>query len=501
MEIRYERQIRHNYLILTPEPPCEESYECRMLMANKIDGLLRFRFQQTEAGIDYYYEITSRQPLIRLLEGRYIQREEVVRLVTAIAGVVDRLERYLLRENQLFLDPQYIYVEPESFQVQFCLVPGRNEDFPKALEDLLQFILKKVNHSERDCVLLVYRLFQESQRDSYGLGDLLKWLPTDEKREAQKDDYEVSLEQLPFGEEKDGLEERREFRSLRNPSYDGRLEKTGLPMGEKIPTPVRRGVGKNVWKVIGLGGCVLLAPVALWLLEGEWFLIQYGWLIGIWYAVWGAVTAGFFSAQFLRNWRRKHVGKETDFGVKSGEDVKPERGLKLGSGRCRTAWDVESMESETEYREALRAGAGQGLETELARDRKTDLGIDGIPPAAAPSVEEDHIFETRVLLRGDSPQKAEHYLISIDKTEEDIPIPYFPFIIGKQSGIVDGVLAKDTVSRIHAKIEDTGEGFQITDLNSTNGTRVRGRLLQNNETVPLERGDEIAIADSGFRFL
>ena len=89
----------------------------------------------------------------------------------------------------------------------------------------------------------------------------------------------------------------------------------------------------------------------------------------------------------------------------------------------------------------------------------------------------------------------------MDKQQEDIPIPYFPFIIGKKSGITDYTLNKDTVSRLHVKLEEIDGGYQITDLNSTNGTMVKGVMLQNNETKFLEIGDEIYIADSGFRFM
>ena len=72
MEVYYERQMRHNYLIIKQENSCEESYESQMLMANTIDGLLKFRFRQTENGVLYYYEITSKQPLTRLLDGHVL---------------------------------------------------------------------------------------------------------------------------------------------------------------------------------------------------------------------------------------------------------------------------------------------------------------------------------------------------------------------------------------------------------------------------------------------
>ena len=80
-----------------------------------------------------------------------------------------------------------------------------------------------------------------------------------------------------------------------------------------------------------------------------------------------------------------------------------------------------------------------------------------------------------------------------------IRLSYYPFIIGKQEGLCDCVIPKTTVSRLHLRIDRTEEGCQITDLNSTNGTYVNGRCLAANETVTVQPGDEIVIADLKYR--
>ena len=89
---------------------------------------------------------------------------------------------------------------------------------------------------------------------------------------------------------------------------------------------------------------------------------------------------------------------------------------------------------------------------------------------------------------------------SLEPGVPDIIISYVPFLIGKQEGLADYVLSRDTVSRLHAKIDREGEEYRITDLNSTNGTMVGGRLLETNETAPLLPGEEVYIANVGFIF-
>ena len=92
------------------------------------------------------------------------------------------------------------------------------------------------------------------------------------------------------------------------------------------------------------------------------------------------------------------------------------------------------------------------------------------------------------------------YLEPRETGMEKIHLPYFPFIIGKQEELVDYCLEEDTVSRLHLRLDQEGEEYLVTDLNSTNGTAVNGRQLEANETVPIRPGDELLISKIFYRF-
>lgn len=106
-----------------------------------------------------------------------------------------------------------------------------------------------------------------------------------------------------------------------------------------------------------------------------------------------------------------------------------------------------------------------------------------------------------VLLSENHPyQEAKYSLKSLDKSMQDIEISHFPFIIGKQERVCDYVLQSEGVSRLHLRLDkDEEEGFIVTDLNSLNGTRLEGRLLANEESCAIQRGDVLEIA--GLKYL
>ena len=188
MEISYRREIKHNYLVITPDSGTTPGYEARMLAGNEIQGLLRMHIRYQDGSSLYYYDITSRQPLSRLLDARFISRDEICQILIQIHVALMRMEEYLLGDGGILLDPGLIYMDPELFQIGLCLVPGQTGVFPEQLSRFLQYILKCVNHKDRECVVLAYGVYQESLKENYGLDDILKFIVSDnDKRELAKE--------------------------------------------------------------------------------------------------------------------------------------------------------------------------------------------------------------------------------------------------------------------------------------------------------------------------
>ena len=128
-EVEYKREMNRNYMVVRPEPGRSEKYTVRMLAGNRIPGLLPFQEKSVNGEKKYYYDITSRQPLGRILERRNIKAAELRTVFYDLLFTLRQMERYLLDENQICLEPEAIYLEPDSFRCGFCLIPGNYADF------------------------------------------------------------------------------------------------------------------------------------------------------------------------------------------------------------------------------------------------------------------------------------------------------------------------------------------------------------------------------------
>lgn len=478
MEITYKRELKHNYLIIIPEETFYDSYEIRMMASNCIDGLLKFHVKQVDNIRSYYYEITSRQPLTRLLEYQSLGAEELRCLITGIVRTLERMETYLLQEGQILLEPDYIYVEPENFTVYLCLIPGRQGIFPEEMTALLQYLLGKVNHQDKECVVMAYGLYQESLKENYGMGDLLRLIGRD-KSDDMRNEWGKEPEMKDNDWQKDAMETDGEAELIRpvsrnkkavrrEPEWKERgkkvLEnKTILQDGSKKREESlveKRALFRNIltFAVIAAGG-----PVFCWFLYGERGIKQYWPLL----VALDVLTAIFLFVRIVIPKLLEGDQKERDF-------VEREDKNRYDEEENRHEWQMVFQE-----------------EPENSHD---------IPVAGNYEVNFKNEECTTALLTEQERPLNSRCLRSTEPGIPDIIISYVPFIIGKQEGLADYVLSRDTVSRLHARIDREGEEYRITDLNSTNGTTVGGRLLEMNETAVLLPGEEVYIANIGFIF-
>lgn len=435
MKISYRREMKHNYLIIDPEEVTWRNYECKMLSGNTIHGILQFQLRQIDDEVRFYYEITSRQPLSRILENHLLRETEIRRIILGISGVLDRMEQYLLRENSVLLEQDYIYVNPEDFQIWLCLVPGLERDFPYDYGKLLEYLLGKINHQDKDSVILAYGLYQETRKENYGMEDILRLLGS-EKRAQEACEEECGT--------------RRRYDDLQQNTH------WQAETADRVKTEVPQ---KKVQQIAQQGA--------------------------------------------KRDWDVRKAAKLENEKKEIAEDANRIKRPKIWS-RIIACWKNRKHKQEKSAYNADDVVWEQLFRDDLSneQDLSDEVGVCGLETKKG---EEATVMQGRntTLLADLSSNEDSNSrkLRALDSGFEDIRIPYYPFVIGKQEHLADYYLNHETVSRLHVRIDETDNGWLIQDLNSSNGTMVAGRLLENNEAAPLHLNDEVRIADLRYQFV
>jgi hypothetical protein len=436
MQITYRREIKHNYMIIDPEEMEWEGYESRMLQNNSVEGVLPLQIRQTQDGIRFYYDITSRQPLLRLLEAQKWRAEQIRRLLIGIFGVLERMENYLLRDSRILLDPEYIYVDPENTRIWLCIVPGLMRDFPEDFGRLLEKILEYVDHQDKESVVLAYGIYQETRKTNYGIDDIMCLVREDPQSKNLVDERtKPELRQEPEEEPEVVLSNPDPYpescvpvRLMRNEIRKGKTthEKNGNEYGKK-----KKAYDKKQRSAEQKSG--LIATVCQWI-------------------------------QSLRH-------------KKNQEEM-----------MIQVPWEMMFQEEE-EPQESNPLKTREEVST-AANERNR----------YSPDRETQEEWHGTTLLTDLSCQECDRRLCAVDADEDDIRIAYYPFVIGKQESLVDYCLNRDTVSRLHVRFDRDDGRYYITDLNSSNGTMLRGNMMENNEKLEIFIGDEVLIAQYRYVF-
>lgn len=487
-------------MVLEAEESKNETYAVRMLAENKIQGLLPFHEKQMDGKKRYYYDITSKQPLSRILEYRNLSGRELERLISDLMFALRQIERFFLDEGCLDLEPEVIYVEPDSFKSYFCLVPGKSGDFAKGFCGLSQCLLDHADHRDGDAVVLAFSVFKECRKDNFGIEDIEKCLRKREERtggggdetdkekwrgiRSEKDEglrmglgngtdgESAPVSRNRVGEEKKAKlgERMAEEKGERYRQKENEMEQIWDRKGEEQEK--RDGKGKihsmsggrgalegsrflraGVY-IIPVLGMALIPLVSFWLwgLEG---VLQYKWILGAAELLLGTIL--FILA----------VGGKQDGLPENREECQKDR----------EPWEVYFSEE-------------KGERAENEEPFRTD----------AREKHDDGPEEMQTILLTARPIEQECRKLVAVNGDIEISLGYFPFIIGKSRGMADFCLNEPGVSRLHIKIEGNDGGYFVTDLNSTNGTRINGELLEANETRSLPIGSELEIASRKFRF-
>ncbi len=206
MEVSYRRELDQNYLVLE-EKEYQENYQVQMLLKNQIPGFLKCRMTRVDRDASFYYEITSMQNLMLVLERKRINLTELVRLLEGLENAAAICEEYLLDSERILLQPDFIYLDPDTWRIRVCFYPCEEQDMGAALLGLAEYLLDHLDRQDSGAVTLGYEFYRMAGEQNPSLRKLLEeWSEgIEEKKEKGQSENQSAEKQekreLLYGEE------------------------------------------------------------------------------------------------------------------------------------------------------------------------------------------------------------------------------------------------------------------------------------------------------------
>ena len=480
MEAEFRKDLHHNYMIITREEAIRtEPYCIRMLEQQRLEGVLPLEQRQMNSRHLYYYDITGMQSMYYLLDKSKLSYDKVRRIMKGVLHTLDLAYEFLLPCEDFILKPDFIYLDVMEFTPSLCFLSGYQSEIKEQMNQLLEYLMNKVDYSDKEAVLMVYQLYAASREESFTTMHLYQVLdrefgpPTSDSEQAKSTIEAVSM-QSSLKERSAPMKENQILEKI--PMMLEKVEREE----EKECYPASTYLISALCAVIG--GLLLILGLTSGILYDTYSEnIDYSKLAALLFII--LCLEGYL---FRKIWDKKNRRSKI---ITKSEYIDP-----------RTEADYSGV---SDYRrKPILAAKLQGESIPQPKkaaepEQKSQL------QTGEKSEEQEEDYHPTCLL-SEVVKKTEdlkHCLRPInDPDYQPILLTEYPFFIGKLKTNVDYCLDQKVISRYHAKITKEEERYYITDLNSTNGTFVNGQMLQTYEKKEIVPGDEIAFANISYVF-
>lgn len=169
MNIQYQRNLKNSYMVvIEPGQPLNMDGQLaeKMMQRQRIPGLLNWVTMEHEKDMTFWYRITGLQSLSDWLSHHALDYKLFGHLLSGLLALQEELPRFYLKTEHLLLQTEQIFLDTSGEQVAFCYEPMWSKEPRQALGELMEQLLPKIDHGDKDAVRLGYGLYEKCQEEN-----------------------------------------------------------------------------------------------------------------------------------------------------------------------------------------------------------------------------------------------------------------------------------------------------------------------------------------------
>lgn len=433
-EVIYERTVTGSYMKIPAG--IHADLDERLMLKKKLQGTLPVEKTYVDGCGQYWYNISGKQSLDTYCRVKEIGIDFVEKLAVSICSELDILEWNLVQANCLVLDPELIFITNANQEFIFTLYPGNSAQVETEFQQLMEYLLTKINHKDEAAVRTAYGIYEKTLEEGYSIMDIRETIMREKQRQiAEEANRGLEAEAKENGWQSGARENSRQSaRAAReNGRQAGRAARgndrqsdAGGRGNDRQPDAGARGSGWQPDMAASEAKSKIFGGIRK---TSQTRGTDRHKKEGVWKRLW--------------IFARKQLGYEKDVAVRAQDAnlVYP---------------DEEIYEPKEEIHPTVCLGSvksvPQGILLYQGAERLEDIRLEG--------------RAARIGYGADADIRIDH----------------------------------ETISQMHARIDCDGDNYYIEDLNSTNGTYVNGELLAYKERRQLKASDVIRFANLAYRF-
>lgn len=543
LKVSFENMGASSYLTVTfPKEVQVIGYQMEMISSNQISHILEVSKRMVNGNMVAYYNISSRIKLSQILERRKLNRAELLCLIQGAVKAVQEGEEYQLSEDCFVMDPEYIYVVPDTCSPAFLYIPAAGQKTGGIKELLIDLIMHGRIEMSSDNFIQV--LLEALNQTGFSMEKLSACIEPYQRSEGRAEHFASSVSQISPGQAAgsgitrgSGMGEEVKTSVLSEPSVsqppkietaDENSKKTKLPAAGKRADKPKPEKGRKVKKKGSnssemdqkavqdqesdfdrekakkkflLPQAVIMVALAAigsfgGFMDGNGQIAVNNILAAV---VILAVTEVILYREAYVNSKGKGTGKKEKKGKTSlaGKKMPSVPGKKDFMERepvkAQTVPPTPIIPEQVPVQPVSPMANRNPVEPNFTGPDRM------VQPLFNAGMDETEVSSETELWEGDQEGAAylEYYINGIMNR---IPLTKSSTLIGRLASQVDYAVTNPKVGKIHAEFINQNGVVSVVDQNSKNGTYINrsGQRINSNLPYPLKDGDSISLADSEF---
>ena len=253
----YQRNIAGSYMKI-PVSRINE-FDERLILKKKLPGLIPVERCFMDGRGEYWYQITGKQSLDTYCRLQDVSVAFIEQVILSVCSEIEILEWNLLDINCLQLEPELVYISNQTQEVLFCVYPENTQDISLGFQQLMEYLLTRIDHKDEEMVRLGYGIYEKTLREGYNILDIREFIVQrrNERNPQIQDNSEMDgLEKATEGKRKSDKVAKQD--RIRNVDRTGKQEEKGVlkkqveepcPASETGVRDWRNGLGKTqeIW--------------------------------------------------------------------------------------------------------------------------------------------------------------------------------------------------------------------------------------------------------------
>lgn len=505
-------------------------FQLEMLKNNRIQGFLETQAIRINQTVQLSYDITSLIPLKKYLERKEIGRKEFRNLLNQMVSSIKYLENYLLDQENVVLDTNYIYISPSEEVLYLMYIPltekgNFNTELKALLTNLImQDIRFKKEMSDNYIQLLIERL----KAGDFGIDSLKSYI----------DEIAKQVESAPPAYVKDtgNAEVSVKVEAGTIPSINQTIsqpQQNAIPKPPGQPKPVNNAPKSQMvqntekklvfptksYVILGAAILVLVLLCLAMFLNGSFNSADSLTTVAGLLLVGGALLYLVYSKLFVADKKVEKIvtvkSKEVVQNTSPSQVTPPQRATYVNQAIRQPGMAIPPRETSVPVKgqamhQMVRQPVPQSNQTPLKppipNSRPTQQSVQpsmqqmSVRPVQQPSQPVTNKNTDHTVLLAEANTKSPCLKRVTNGLSEQITIKKFPFMIGRMAEQVDYCMQNPAIGKLHAEINQKADGLYITDMNSRNGTFLNDKQLEGSIEFKLNHGDRIRLANEDFVF-